>query len=196
MMNGIASGLLAVTAMRIIRGAIESITELHPGLYLEHHVVMAVAVLKRMCAAPCDFRVHCDGFCPPLLTDPNFILRVQWRRATERLADKMLKSEQRIPIIERAAVGISAMLIGALVPEGHMIVTVHGDRADYWLPKCRYAVEISGTDRKVALTARVRRKRKQVCSNVLGWRGYAIVCCFDRNQPRIVWTEGPDVARS
>jgi hypothetical protein len=149
-------------ATKIIRAAIESIRELHPGLYVEHHVVMTVAVLRRICPAPCDLHVSCEGFCPAPLSDPKFVLRVHWRRATEKLAEKMLQSEQRVPIIERAAVGVSALLIGTLVPDGQMIVTVHGDRADYWLPRKRYAVEISGTERKDALTARSPQEKTSV----------------------------------
>lgn len=172
--------------MQVVDGTIEEIAALQPGLFLEHHIVMAVAVLKQMSESPCDFRVVCHDFEPPR---PQFVLRVRWRRATERLASRMVRSEQRRPMVERAAVGVSALLLGKALPAASMIVTAQGERADYWLPALEYALEISGTQTKDLLTARARRKRKQVRDNPLSWSGYAIVCCFDKNHPTVSWSE-------
>lgn len=172
--------------MEIIAGTIEEIAGLQPGLFLEHHMVMAVAVLQRIAASPCDFDVVCEGFQP--VREP-FVLRVHWRRRTARLADKVVRSEQRKPIVERAAVALSALLLGKTVPKASMIVTAQGEHADYWLPEIERALEISGTDGQDILTARIRSKKKQVSMNPLGWSGYAVVCCFAKNQPTIRWSE-------
>lgn len=171
--------------MEIVEGSLEEIAALQPGLYLEHHIVMAAAALRRIGESPCVMRVTCEGFEEP---PPPFLLRVRWRRHTERLAHKIVRSEQRTPIVERAAIAVTTLLLGKMLPDSDMIVTAQGERADYWLPGRRYALEISGTDSQDALTARLRKKKKQVHRNPLGWDGYAVVCCFSK-EPAIIWSE-------
>ena len=175
--------------MQVIEGNIDEIATMHPRLYLEHHIVMAVALLQQISASPCDLQVTCDGVSFSTIRDSKFVLRVHWQQAVEDAADRVLYSEQRNPIVERAAIAVAALLLGKTMPQLQMFVATPGDRVDFLLPEIEHAVEISGTDSKDALTARARRKKKQVQSNNHRWPGHAIVCCFDRTQPEIHWSQ-------
>src|SRR5262245_6881307 len=107
---------------------------------------MTVAILDRLAPAAPEFVVECEGFCPPALAgDPVFRLRVAWADSTARKADRVRRTEQPRPIVERAAVGLAALAFAKLLPAAQMRVTRQGDRADYWLPRLRCALEISGT---------------------------------------------------
>ena len=41
--------------MQTLGWDIEGILAAHPGLYLEHHVVMAVALMSQLSESPCEF---------------------------------------------------------------------------------------------------------------------------------------------
>jgi hypothetical protein len=63
--------------MRILEWPIEDIMAAHPDMYLEHCVLMAVALMSRQSASPCEFRVECTGFnLPDLEGDTSFLMRV------------------------------------------------------------------------------------------------------------------------
>lgn len=175
--------------MQIIDCAIEEIIAAHPGLYLEHCAVMAVALLSRNHAPPAEFRVQCEGLpLPTLRKQPGFLLRVSWSEPTALKARRVWQTEQPKPIVERAAVAMAALLFARFVPRGQMRVTREGERADYWLPQLQCALEVSGTTAARELPRRQREKIAQVLGNPLRWHGYVVVCCFAARHQVIRWS--------
>ena len=69
-----------------------------------------------------------------------------------------------------------------------MWVTREGDRADYWLPRLRCALEISGTEHRREVPRRHREKIIQLLANSQGWDGYVVICCFSSTQGWIRWS--------
>jgi len=168
---------------------IEDIVAAHRNLYLEHCVVMAVALMSQQSASPCEFTVECEGFRPSALgAETRFLLRVLWTEQTALKAQRVWQTEQPRSIVERAAVALAALLFAKLVPHGQMRVTRAGDRADYWLPRLQCALEVSGTARSREMPRRQREKIVQVLSNPLGWDGYTVVCCFAAARRLIRWS--------
>lgn len=126
--------------MRTFEWSIEEILAAHPGLYLEHYAVMAVALMSRLSRPPCEFLVECEGFSPPGLEgETSFLLHVSWDEQTALAAERVWRTEQPRPIVERAAVALAALLFARLIPDGWLRVTNEGDRADYWLLHSRRA---------------------------------------------------------
>lgn len=116
------------------------------------------------------------------------MLRVAWSELTAFKAQRMWQTEQPKSIIERAAVALAALLFARLAPAGQMRVTRAGERADYWLPHLRCALEASGTTQARLLARRQREKATQVLSNPLRWNGYVVVCCIAPHQRIIRWS--------
>jgi hypothetical protein len=175
--------------MRTFEWAIEDIVAAHPDLYLEHCAVMGVALMSRHSGSPCDFLVECEGFGPPALEgDTSFLLQVAWSNQTAATAERVRLTEQPKPIIERAAVALAALTFAHLVRDGRMRVTDVGQRADYWLPRLRCALEISGTEQSREVPRRHREKIAQVLANPWRWNGYAFVCCFSPAHRVIRWS--------
>jgi hypothetical protein len=175
--------------MRTFEWAIEDIVAAHPDLYLEHCAVMAVALMSRLTESPCEFLVECEGFSPPALEgDTSFLLRVAWNEQAAAAAERVWFSEQPIPIIERAAVALAALTFAHLIRGGQMRVTARGQRADYWLPRLRCALEISGTEQSRELSRRHREKTAQMLDNPWHWNGYVFVCCFSADRRLIHWS--------
>jgi hypothetical protein len=104
------------------------------------------------------------------------------------LAARVWFTEQPKPIIERAAVAIAALTFAHLIPNGQMRVTQHGEGADYWLPKLRRALEISGTEQSRELPRRCREKTAQMLANPRQWAGYVFVCCFGGARGLVRWS--------
>lgn len=168
---------------------IEDIGAAHPDLYLEHCAVMAVALMSRHSASPCEFLVECNGFTPAdLAGESRFLLRVAWTPETALTAARVWLTEQPKPIIERAAVALAALAFAHLIPNGQMRVTDEGERADYWLPKMGYALEISGTERSRELPRRCREKMAQMLANPWQKAGFVFVCCFGAEDRLIRWS--------
>jgi hypothetical protein len=175
--------------MRTFEWPIEDIVAAHPDLYLDHHAVMAVALMSRQSASPCEFLVECEGFSPPALEgDTSFILRVAWNEQTAVTAERVWLTEQPTPIIERAAVALAALVFPHLIRDGQMRVTARGQRADYWLPRLGCALEISGTEQSRELPRRHREKTAQMLANPWHWNGYVFVCCFSADRRLIRWS--------
>jgi hypothetical protein len=175
--------------MRTFEWPIEDILTAHPGLYLEHHAVMAVALMSRLSQSPCEFLVECEGFSPPGLEgETSFVLRVSWGEQTVLAAERVRRTEQPKPIVERAAIALAALLFARLIPGGRLRVTNERDRADYWLPRSRRALEISGTEQSRELLRRHREKSAQMLDNPRHWNGYVFVCCFSAEQRVIRWS--------
>src|SRR6266404_2109664 len=132
--------------MQTLAWDIEDIVPAHPDLYLEHCAAMAVAVMRECSSSPCPFLAGCVGFCPQGLQESGkFRINVAWTEETALRASRLLQTEQRTPILERAAVALASLSFAQLVPNSQMRVTRQGDRADYWLPRLRCALEVSGT---------------------------------------------------
>jgi hypothetical protein len=168
---------------------IEDIVLAHPDLYLEHCAAMAVAVMQEYSRSPCEFVVECAGFCPQRLQGGNeFKVEVAWSEETALRANRLQRTEQRTPILERAAVALASLSLAQFVPNGQMRVTRQGDRADYWLPRLRCALEVSGTRTPSEFRRRCRQKTVQVLANPRHWNGYVFVCCFHRRQSLIRWS--------
>lgn len=165
--------------MRTFEWPIEDILAAHSDLYLEHCVVMAVALMSNQSDSPCEFRLDCEGFSPPELGgESNCLARVTWTKQTAVAAARIRLTEQRKPILERAAVALAALVFAHLIAGGQMRVTEQGERADYWLPKLRCALEISGTENSRDVSRRQREKTSQMLANPRRWDGYVVVCCF------------------
>lgn len=174
---------------QIVVWAIEDIIPAHPNLYLEHCVVMAVALMSEQSASPCELTVECTGFNLPMLRgEPQFLLQVTWTPQTALKARRVRETEQSKSIVERAAVALAALLFAKLIPDGQMRVTRTGERADYWLHHLRCALEVSGTTQRRELMRRQREKATQVLRNPLRWDGYVVVCCFARRARLIRWS--------
>jgi hypothetical protein len=176
--------------MRSFEWAIEDIVEAHPDLCLNHHALMAVALMSRLSQTPCEFLVTCEGFSPTDLEgDTTFLLQVGWNEQTAVIAERVWYTEQPKPIIERAAVALAALTFAHLIRDGEMRVTEQGQRADYWLARLRCALEISGTEQSHELPRRHREKKAQMLDNPWHWNGYVFVCCFSTERRFIRWSD-------
>jgi len=85
-------------------------------------------------------------------------------------------------------VALAVLAFAHLIPHGQIRVCKEGQRADYWLPRLRCALEISGTEQSRELPRRHREKIAQVLANPWRWDGYAFVCCFDAGRRLIRWS--------
>jgi hypothetical protein len=175
--------------MTTFEWAIEDIIAAHPDLYLEHCAAMAVALMRSNNQIRGDFFVECEGFEIPDLHGRNsFHLRIGCSESTALKATRIILTEQVNPIIERAAVALAALCFAHLIPRSEMRTTRHGERADFWLPKLRKALEISGTLNAREMARREREKAAQLLSNPLQWDGYVFVCCFAERLRMIRWS--------
>jgi hypothetical protein len=169
--------------------AIEDILEAHPDLYVDHCAAMAVALMSRHAASPCEFIVQWEGFSVPALEgEKSFVLRVRWNDETALVAARVWLTEQRKAIVERAGVALAALLFAHLIPAGEMRVSGQGQRVDYWLPRLGCGLEISGTERSQLFSRRRREKIAQVLGNPWGQDGYVFICCFNSAHRLIDWS--------
>lgn len=150
---------------------------------------MAVALMSRHSASPCEFDVQCEGFSPPDLDgEASFRLSVAWDQPRATAAVRVRLTEQPAPIVERAAVALAALTFAHFIPDGEMRVTRRGDRADYWLPRLQCGLEISGTELVHEVPRRHRQKIVQLLANRRRWNGYVFVCCFGAGRRLIRWS--------
>jgi hypothetical protein len=125
--------------MQTLDAAIEEIIAGHPNLYLEHCLVMCVALMSKYSLSPCEFVVECSDFqLSSFGEDATFRFRVAWEEEAAEKARRMMETEQVKPMVERAAIALAALLFAKLVEEGEMRVTGYGESADYWLPRWNY----------------------------------------------------------
>jgi len=83
---------------------------------------------------------------------------------------------------------LAALTFAHLIRDGEMRVAEHGQRGDYWLPRLRCALEISGTKHRREIPRRHREKIAQMLANPWHWNGYVFVCCFSTDRPSIRWS--------
>ena len=165
--------------MQTVNVAVETIIDAHPNLYLDHCVVMCVALMSQHSSSPCEFVVNCSGFEPSGFEEASaFRLNVTWEESTAQKAKRMVETEQLKPIVERATIALAALLFAIFFEDGEMRVTGYGESADYWLPRMQYALEISGTANPRYLSRRHHEKIGQVLNNPLGFDGYVVVCWY------------------
>ncbi len=161
----------------------------HPDLYLEHCAAMTVALLAPSAETSCRFKVHCKSILvPDLEPDCRFDLEVLWTKDLLTKARRVQRTEQRKPMVERAAVALAALLLSHFLPASQIRVTRQGECADYWLPQIQCALEVSGAENAAAVPRRHRVKREQVLANPLGWAGHVVICCFDERDRMIEWS--------
>ena len=173
--------------MRTFEWAIEDIIDAYPLLGLDDYAAMAVALLRRE-PPPCEFLVQIQGFTiDDLESEDQFNLNVTWNPRTRARAERLERTKQRASIVEGAAVAMTALLISHLIKDSDWGVTLRGDGPDYWLPRLKHALEITGTERFAELARRRREKKRQVLGNARGWDGYVVLCCFAEPRRLIQW---------
>ncbi len=159
--------------------AIEKVSDWHPRLFLEAHIVACVAVMRLHSTSPAMFEVTCENIVSDWLgEETEFILEVSWSEETERKSDRLRATIQTKPIVEMAASALAFILTRNIVNLGQLDVANYGDRADYRSLDMQCVLEISGTETVSELARRHREKITQALANPLGLDAYVIVCAF------------------
>ena len=165
--------------MRTFRCAIEKISDWHPRLFLEAHIVACVAVMRSHSTSPAVFEVTCENiFSDWLGEETQFMLEVAWSEETERQAERLRATIQTRPLVEMAASALAFILTPNIVNLGQLDVTSYGDRADYRSLDLPWVLEISGTETGSELARRHREKVAQALDNPFGLDAYVVVCAF------------------
>ena len=165
--------------MPTFKCTIEKISDWHPHLFLEAHIVACVAVMRSHTASPAVFEVTCENIVSDWLGEgTRFTLEVSWSEETERKAERLRATIQTKPIVEMAASALAFILIPNIVNLGQLDVTNYGDRADYRSLDIPSVVEISGTETVSGLSRRHREKVAQALENPFGLDAYIVVCAF------------------
>jgi hypothetical protein len=133
-------------APRVLRCAIEEVAAWHANLYVEPHVAAFVAVAGQYSPSPALFAVECANITSRWLArSAECRLEVSWTDDTAEKAARLRATMQANPLVELAAVALALVLGRRLVPLGPLLVTDHGERADYRARKRRAVLEVSGT---------------------------------------------------
>lgn len=165
--------------MLTFRCAIEKISDWHPRLFLETHIVAGVAMMRSYSDSPAVFEVTCENIASDWLgEETQFMLEVSWSEDTERKAGRLRATIQTKPIVEMAASALAFILTPNIVNLGQLDVTDYGDRADYRSLDMQNVLEISGTETTSELTRRHREKVAQALDNPFGLDAYIVVCAF------------------
>ena len=159
--------------------AIEKVSDWHPHLFLEVHIVACVAVMRSHSASPAVFEVTCENIVSEWLgEETQFTLEVSWSTETERKAERLRATIQTRPIVEMAAAALVFILTPNIVHLGQLDVTNYGDRADYRSLDIQSVLEINGTETISELGRRHREKVAQALENPFGLDAYVVVCAF------------------
>ena len=165
--------------MPIFKCTIEKISDWHPHLFLEAHIVACVAVMRSHSTSPAVFEVTCENIVSDWLgEETQFRLVVSWLEETERKAERLRATIQTKPMVEMAASALAFVLTPNIVNLGQLDVTNYGDRADYRSLDIPSVVEISGTETASELSRRHREKVAQALANPFGLDAYVVVCAF------------------
>ncbi|MDE0427893.1 MAG: hypothetical protein OXN25_23800 [Candidatus Poribacteria bacterium] len=165
--------------MPTFKCAIEKISDWHPRLFLEAHIVACVAMMRSYSDPPAAFEVTCENIVSDWLgEETQFMLEVSWSGETERKAERLRSTIQTKPIVEMAASALAFILTPNIVNLGQLDVTNYGDRADYRSLDMQNVLEISGTETASELTRRHREKIGQALENPFGLDAYVVVCAF------------------
>lgn len=170
-----------------LRCEIEQIGEWHPHLFLEPHIVACVAVLMKYSPSPATLNVACTDIKSEWLGEhTDFKLEISWSDEVAGNAERLRVTMQPKPLVEWAAIAVSAILAHRVVDLGQLDVTAYGERADYRSLDVPSVLEISGTEIPSGLARRHSEKIAQALENPFGLDAYVSVCCFaaDRHQVR------------
>ena len=172
--------------MPTFKCAIEKVSDWHPRLFLEVHIVACVAVMRLHSSSPAVFEVTCENIVSDWLgEETQFILEVSWSEETERKAERLRTTIQTKPMIELAASALAFTLTPNIVNLGQLDVTNYGDRADYRSLDIPSVLEISGTEVSSELARRHREKISQALENPFELDAYVVVCAFSAAGHRI-----------
>jgi len=171
--------------MQTVRQTIERLEGWYPSLFVEPHVVAAVAVLSEYSDSPASFVVHGENV--PQLAEVGGAMRLDlsWPRSAEAKAERLRATMQRSPLVELAATAVALVVARRFLDLGRLEVTSYGDRADFRSPRRRAVLEVSGTELADEFLRRHREKVAQAAANPYGWDAYVIVCLFSARGHRI-----------
>jgi hypothetical protein len=179
-------------AVRLLRCAIEEVSDWHPNLFIEPHVVAFVAVAGQYSPSPALFEVECANVVSRWLGKAAKCRReVSWQDDTAEKAERLRATMQAAPRMELASVALAPIPGKQVVPLGRLDVTDYGARADYGAPQRKAVLEISGTEVPAELGRRHREKGAQARDNPFGWDAYVVVCAFSAGGHRVRFTGHP-----
>jgi hypothetical protein len=171
--------------MRSVRQSIERLDSWYPSLFVEPHVVAAVAVLSDYSESPANFELQ-SGNVPQLEEFAGEMrLDLSWPRSLEAKAERLRATMQRSPLVELAATAVALVAARRVLDLGRLEVTSYGDRADFRSPQRRAVLEVSGTEVAGEFLRRHREKVAQATENPFGWDAYVVVCLFSAQGHRI-----------
>jgi hypothetical protein len=164
---------------RVLRCAIENLSEWHPHLYVEPHVVAFVAVTGQYSVSPASLLVKCEGHESRWLGKARQVnLEVSWTEETVDKAERLRTTMSTRSLVEFAAIAVALLLVHRVVPLGTLNVIENGGRADYRSSLVRRVLEVSGTENLAELGRRQREKVAQALANPFRWDAYVIVAAF------------------
>lgn len=167
--------------MKIFKCNIDRISDWHPRLFLETHIVACVEMMRSYSVSPSVFEVACENIVSDWLgEETHFNLEVSWTTETEMKATRLRTTMQTRPIVEMAATALAFILTPNVVNLGQLDVTNYGERADYRSLDNPSVLEISGTETESEIRRRHREKIKQALRNPFGLDAYVIVCAFSK----------------
>jgi hypothetical protein len=176
-------------APRLLRCAIEEVADWHANMYLNPHMVAFVAVAGQYSSSPALFEVECGNVRSRWLgKSAECRLVVSWRDNMAEEAARLRATMQPSPLVELAAVALALILTSRVVPLGRLLVTDHGNCADYRARGRKAVLEVSGTEVPAEMGRRHREKVAQARGNPFGWEAYVVVCAFSAAGHRIRFT--------
>ena len=168
--------------MRTLRQSLERLPSWYPNLFLEPHLVAAVAVLSEYSESPASFALETENILQLEDQAGEFRVAMSWPRETKRKADRLRATVQRKPLIEMAATAVALVIAHQVLDLGPLDITAYGDRADFRSLDRRCVLEISGTEVPSEFERRHRQKVSQAIANPFGWDAYVVVCLFSAKQ--------------
>jgi hypothetical protein len=171
--------------MRSVRHSIERLEIWYPGLFVQPHVVAAVAVLSEYSESPATFAVRGENVPQLEVFGGETRLSLSWPRSLEAKAERLRATMQRNPLVELAATAVALVVARRVLALGRLEVTGYGERADFRSPRRRAVLEISGTEVAEEFLRRHREKVGQATGNPFGWDAYVVVCLFSARGHRI-----------
>lgn len=169
-----------------LRCTIEQITDWHPHLFLEPHIVACVAVLSKYSASPVIIEVECTEIVSPWLEQGTQLrLELSWSSEMAHKAERLRFTMQAKPMVELAAIALALILAYQVVNLGQLDVASYGERIDYRSVDVPVVLEISGTENLSEIERRQREKVAQALRNPLGLDAYVVVCGFSADKHRI-----------
>jgi hypothetical protein len=176
----------------LLRCAIEEVAGWHANLYVEPHLVAFVTVTGKYSPSPARFDVECSTITSRRLgKSAECRLEVSWQDDTAEKAARLRATMQASPLLELASVALTLILAHRVVPLGQLLVTDHGERADYRAKKRKAVLEVSGTENPAELERRHQEKVVQARGNPFGWEAYVVVYAFSADGHRIRFTRHP-----